>query len=135
MIEALLKLHVEPGINPHNGAVTTKIELITVQEPFKNKYWWTSVDLSSKKLEKAAEIIDFDLSSGEIIFASKKYVYEFRKDIYCETTAEYCAESGEEINKETMNKKINKIKNSAKAYLHPKYKYLIKNMKLTHELV
>lgn len=45
-IEATYKLHVSPGINPHNGRVTIPVVKILAYTCKPTKYWWTDPSLS-----------------------------------------------------------------------------------------
>jgi len=56
-VEASLKLHFEPGINPHNKVKTTKIWMIT-QDSLKSlgRFWWSTPDLMKNEDPNGAEI-------------------------------------------------------------------------------
>lgn len=49
LLEAMLKLHFEPGINPHNGKKAAELMEVRVAEPqIGEPLWWTSPSLGSK---------------------------------------------------------------------------------------
>ncbi len=74
MLEAMIKLHILPGINPYNGGKTSEIVMININIPSndRKKYWWTSADLDEKS-ERTAEIINF---ISKPIYYSKKLAGE-----------------------------------------------------------
>lgn len=56
-IESTSKLHNNPGVNPHSGRKTAKLNKITVHKMvMSGPYWWTASDLHDE--ENGAKIID-----------------------------------------------------------------------------
>ncbi len=152
MIESLIRLHIEPGINPYNGGTTLGIKKISLERPTINSYWWTSADLTTRDPTKMAEIIEF--LDHKMIFASKEYMIDFNKQCYQEHLADAYAAGGHEdgvlesesdnnpyrtsvdqreIEQSEIEKEYLKIETESKAYLHPKYKRLIKNMDIRYD--
>ena len=139
MVTALIKLHIEPGINPHNKKSTKRIKLILLMKPQIESYWWTSSDLIGKDKSNSASVITMD--SEEILFASKNIMFNQTYQSYLENASEWAGDyyynkelegfSKDEIdhqyNKIIENEKQN-LENETKGFLHPKYKLLIKNM-------
>jgi len=67
-IEATRRLHVDPGVNPHNGnparrAVRISLSHLTMRGPF----WWTSPELRSGAAA-GAHVIDADRT--DIVFSA-----------------------------------------------------------------
>jgi len=48
-IISVIKLHMNPGINPHNKKKTPRIKMIAINKPLHGQYWWTSPDLTDIK--------------------------------------------------------------------------------------
>jgi len=55
-IISLIKLHVNPGVNPYNEKKPFKIKMISIYAPSHGKYWWTSPDLSD--INKSVDVIN-----------------------------------------------------------------------------
>ena len=59
MVKAYKNLHYAPGINPHNGAITSKIFKITMAPlVLKEDYWWTKPNLDTIPNEEGAHMIE-----------------------------------------------------------------------------
>ncbi|XWV25040.1 hypothetical protein QJ856_gp0738 [Tupanvirus deep ocean] len=129
MVEAIVRLHIEPGLNPYNRIKTSSIEMITLGKPKINNYWWSSADLIGKDKTKIANVIDFD--ENEIIFASKNEVIDNLIDCFLETTFEYETSSGSPYPEKKKNAEIEKIKKNALAYSHPRYAHLFIKTKVS----
>ena len=57
-VEATKKLHMNPGVDPHNGNPTTPAHMITVAElRVCGPYWWTTPDLQNNDDPNGARII------------------------------------------------------------------------------
>lgn len=144
MVTALIKLHIEPDINPHNGGIANKIKLILLMEPRIGNFWWSSSDLIGTDKSKSATIIEMD-SNLKILFASKRIMFKRNYQTYLECadgSGEYqFALASEGFSKEEIDQKYEKmikkerrnIKKQTKAYLDPKYKSLIKNIDLDYK--
>jgi len=122
MVEALIKLHIEPGINPHNGCKCGEIVEILISLPAISSYWWTSSDLSGKGLSKKAKIIEF--YTGEPLYLSKEKVIEQCEDCARDNAGESYAATLEE-NPEALEKELKEIRENSTTYIHPKYAHLI----------
>ncbi|XWV26294.1 hypothetical protein QJ857_gp0780 [Tupanvirus soda lake] len=133
MVEALVRLYIEPGYNPYNGIKTKSIQMITISKPKIQNYWWTSADLIGKDKSKTANIIDFD--EGEIIFASKNEVIDNLIDSFFEETFEYEAATGSPYPENKKNAEIERISKSSLAYAHPKYVHLFQELKVSTKFV
>jgi hypothetical protein len=49
LVEALTRLHHDPGVNPHNGKKAAKLVRITVATPaLGDGYWWTGPTLQDQ---------------------------------------------------------------------------------------
>lgn len=52
LLEALLKLHHAPGVNPHSGRPTARLERVRVGRPaVAPGYWWTAPTLEEDGLK------------------------------------------------------------------------------------
>ena len=63
-VKACIRLHVDPGINPHNGNKTDRAANIAVSSPDIDCYWWSTPDLQNNEdYENGAGVIDFSKST------------------------------------------------------------------------
>jgi len=47
LVEAILRLHLDPGINPHSGEPTARLQHLAVgSHRLEDGYWWTGPTLS-----------------------------------------------------------------------------------------
>jgi hypothetical protein len=61
MVEASLKLHHEPGVNPHNGKETAKLrEIFLWKLQRSGPYWWTGPSLHAGD-KKGAAVYDWQI--------------------------------------------------------------------------
>lgn len=92
MTIAILKLHLNPGINPYNNQPTAKLKFLAIQTPsLIDSYWWTSPDLKSGI--NGANIVNY--WKTEIIYMSSE-IYAQQLQCYDnEQTAEAFDAQGE----------------------------------------
>ena len=58
-IAASTRLHHDPGVNPHNGQSTLRLNHIKVGRPDANTFWWSTPDLQRNGDPNGAAVYDF----------------------------------------------------------------------------
>ena len=82
--EATLKLHHDPGVNPHDGGKTARLYQMTASPlQLAGPYWWTTPDLKSHGHPSGATIISTDRSSENLWLSDKA-----KEDLRAEAEAE-----------------------------------------------
>lgn len=72
-VKAAIRLHVDPGINPHSGGTTVRVVRIKVASPDPGFYWWATPDLmNNHDYEKGAAIFDFFTSTSTTVWEAVK---------------------------------------------------------------
>jgi hypothetical protein len=70
--EATVKLHWDPGVNPHNGNQTAVLGAMTVHELWQSgPYWHTTPDLQNNN--DPAGAIQFDWDSGRLLVCTPDF--------------------------------------------------------------
>lgn len=77
-VEASLKLHHHPGINPANKAKTARIRRITCAPPRARSYWWTTPNLARNDDPQGAAIIRGGPS--ETLFVDPDHVNQIKPE-------------------------------------------------------
>lgn len=122
MIISLIKLHINPGINIHNGGKASVIKLILLEKCVFNNYWWSSTDLTGKNKKKCANILE--TNNQEIIYATKEIMVEMALSCYRDNLGCAYGASLEEPDEKQVRKEERQIAKGEKTYIHEDYQYL-----------
>ena len=92
-IEAQVKLHFEPGVNPHNQKPTKKIWKITASAlTWDGPFWWSTPDLMNNGDPAGVKILDG--RDERVVWVDRKTVEAERA---AEERAEYEAATGQKL--------------------------------------
>lgn len=92
-VEAQVKLHFEPGVNPHNQNKTKKIWKITSSElSYDGPFWWSTPDLMKNGDPAGVKILDG--RNERTVWVDQKTVDAWRAE---DERAEYEAETGQKL--------------------------------------
>ncbi len=96
-MEATLKLHHSPGVNPHNQVKTASAKEIWVtrfDRVGQKSYWWCAPSLQANAAESASLVVNHDY---ERVWAREDVLARERAERKAELEAEYRADTGDDI--------------------------------------